>query len=294
MEPIDLAGEKIGRLNAEISRLTTALAVGERPLATVTEERDKLLSVLEGANATAKRRGATLAALAAENPAVAAALGEIDGLRKCPDCLGTGIEWSSVCHCGEMMDGSHDNHSPVEMTRRCESCTADLRQQLATATAERDRAKEELAQACDKLAEFVWGENNPKTYETLHGKLAASESLAADLRGALEKARQSHSGWAKRTGSIDSQTFKILETAHARTPQQSLAALTAKIRREALEEVSVKLRELLASIDGCEINPSNYSDCAVSQLNDAYVMAFQGIESIISTPAAEGAGEHGR
>lgn len=43
---------------------------------------------------------------------------------KCPGCEGTGEERSGVCHCGMPMDGHtpYDNHTPTEMTRRCEIC----------------------------------------------------------------------------------------------------------------------------------------------------------------------------
>ncbi len=41
---------------------------------------------------------------------------------QCSTCAGTGFEKSGVCHCGEYMDGYHDNHSPVEMARKCEDC----------------------------------------------------------------------------------------------------------------------------------------------------------------------------
>lgn len=40
----------------------------------------------------------------------------------CETCAGIGEERSGVCHCGESMEGYHDNHSAVEMVRRCESC----------------------------------------------------------------------------------------------------------------------------------------------------------------------------
>jgi hypothetical protein len=54
---------------------------------------------------------------------------------KCGDCGGTGIERSGVCHCGQSMDGhsAYDNHGVLEMERACESCTAALKAQLATA-----------------------------------------------------------------------------------------------------------------------------------------------------------------
>lgn len=46
--------------------------------------------------------------------------------KRCPDCDGTGIEHSGVCHCGEEMsaDGpfAHSGHGATEMTRPCESC----------------------------------------------------------------------------------------------------------------------------------------------------------------------------
>ncbi len=48
---------------------------------------------------------------------------------------------------------------------------------------------------------------------------------------------------------------------------------------ELMEKV---LRDGLSSFDGCEINPSNYGDCAVSQLNDGYVGLFQTIESALA------------
>lgn len=49
--------------------------------------------------------------------------------KDCPDCRGTGIEHSGVCHCGASMEGHslYDNHTATEMTRPCETCDSGKR-----------------------------------------------------------------------------------------------------------------------------------------------------------------------
>jgi len=50
----------------------------------------------------------------------------------CPECGGTGIEYSGCCHCGISMEGHSDwdNHSALEMTRPCQTCTAPVEKDL--------------------------------------------------------------------------------------------------------------------------------------------------------------------
>lgn len=79
-------------------------------------------------------------------------------LLACHTCNGTGEELSRVCHCGESMDAAgvfaHDNHSPLEMVRECESCkparmlVAELRRLSASVAGTYPTAK--------PLAERYW------------------------------------------------------------------------------------------------------------------------------------------
>ena len=47
---------------------------------------------------------------------------ELPDRKLCQECKGTGTFESGVCHCGEPMEGYHDDHSPVEMIGDCPYC----------------------------------------------------------------------------------------------------------------------------------------------------------------------------
>lgn len=51
---------------------------------------------------------------------------------------------------------------------------------------------------------------------------------------------------------------------------------------EVIEAAERELRGGLENFDGCEINPANYNDCNVSNLNAGYVGLFQTIEAALA------------
>jgi len=113
-----------------------------------------------------------------------------------------------------------------------------------------------------------------------------AQALVGELRGKLESARAAHAEWAKHTGQIDSEAYRIITAALTTTGPQALGRLRAevlleaankyeashiehgdeharRIKAEALQEVS---KELRAAINHVMCGCYNESDIGGLQL----------------------------